>query len=115
LQIKNFETYLPHWHFVVAEEKDVNLPWHLTGLFQVNIVVEEELNTRDLAELLELVFVRDVAHFGLLNLAVFLLSEGWALVVPELPGGVQRMGFGGDGSVSSGVKLFRLGHFRLVL
>jgi len=88
LQIKNFKTYLPHWYFVVAEEKDVNFSGHLTGLFQVNIIVEEELNTRDLTELLELVFVRDVAHFWLLKLAVFLLPEGWALVVPELPDGV---------------------------
>ena len=94
-------TYFRHWYLVVSKEEHVFFFEHLIGLIQVVVGDLKLLNTKDLAQILELVFVRDVALFGLLKLAVVLLSERGALVVPELPGGVECVGFGGHAGVGS--------------
>ena len=72
MSLKRKKPYLPHRHFFITEEKDVDLSRHLIRFLHVNIVVEEMLDGRYLPEWLQLLEVR-----ALLLGLVSTCTEGW--------------------------------------
>ena len=50
-------SYLPHWDFLLAEEKNVDLSGHLRRPLEENIEVEEVFHRRDQAQRLQLLAV----------------------------------------------------------
>lgn len=50
---KCYSFYLPHGYLPFSEEEQVNLPWHLGRLAHVHEVLEELLDRRDGAHVLQ--------------------------------------------------------------
>lgn len=82
-------TYFPHWDFLVAEEEDVNLLLHVSGLLHVHVVVEEVLNRGDESQRLQLLTVSEFVLTGLSSTVLF--GQFRTLVVPELPVALNRV------------------------
>jgi len=74
---------------MVAEEEDVNLLLHVSGLLHVNVVVEEVLNRRDDSQRLQLLTVSEFVLTGLSSTVLF--GKFRSLVVPELPVALNRV------------------------